>query len=142
MHDRMIKIHHLEKTAFVYLRQSSPTQVKRNVESGRRQRGMVDRVKELGWPTTQIELLGGDTGLSASSLHGRDDYQVMLNGVLSGTAGLIAARELSRLARDNQDWNHLIRVSRHLDVLLMDEHRLYDASDPQDRVVLGYCRCV
>jgi DNA invertase Pin-like site-specific DNA recombinase len=137
MNERMIKIHHLEKTAFVYLRQSSPTQVKRNVESGRRQRGMVDRVKELGWPSTQIELLGGDTGLSGSSLHGRDDYQVMLNGVLSGAAGLIAARELSRLARDNQDWNHLIRVSRHLDVLLMDEHRLYDASDPQDRVVLG-----
>jgi DNA invertase Pin-like site-specific DNA recombinase len=137
MHDRMIKIHHLEKTAFVYLRQSSPGQVKRHLESGRRQCGMVDRVKELGWPSTQIELLGGDTGLSGSSLHGRNDYQVMLKGVLSGTAGLIAARELSRLARDNQDWNHLIRVSRHLDVLLMDEYRLYDASDPQDRVVLG-----
>ena len=137
MHDRMIKIHHLEKTAFVYLRQSSPGQVKRHLESGRRQCGMVDRVRELGWPTTQIELLGGDTGLSGSSLHGRNDYQVMLKGVLSGTAGLIAARELSRLARDNQDWNHLIRVSRHLDVLLMDEYRLYDASDPQDRVVLG-----
>ena len=137
MHDRMIKIHHLEKTAFVYLRQSTMGQVKRHLESGRRQCGMVDRVRELGWPTTQIELLGGDTGLSGSSLHGRNDYQVMLKGVLSGTAGLIAARELSRLARDNQDWNHLIRVSRHLDVLLMDEYRLYDASDPQDRVVLG-----
>lgn len=137
MNEQMIKIQHLEKTAFVYLRQSSPTQVKRNVESGRRQRGMVDRVKDLGWPATQIELLGGDTGMSGSSLHGRDDYQVILSGVLSGKAGLIAARELSRLARDNQDWNHLIRLSRHLDVLLMDEHRLYDASDPQDRVVLG-----
>jgi DNA invertase Pin-like site-specific DNA recombinase len=137
MNDRMIKIHHLEKTAFVYLRQSSPTQVKRNVESGRRQRGMVQRVKDLGWPATQIELLGGDTGQSGSTLHGRDDYQVLLNGILSGSAGLIAARELSRLARDNQDWNHLVRLSRHQDVLLMDEHRLYDAKDRQDRVVLG-----
>jgi len=133
----MIKIHHLEKTAFVYLRQSSPTQVKRNVESARRQRGMVERVKDLGWPTTQIKLLGGDTGQSGSTLHGRDDYQVMLNGILSGSAGLIAARELSRLTRDNQDWNHLVRLSRHQDVLLMDEHRLYDARDRQDRVVLG-----
>jgi DNA invertase Pin-like site-specific DNA recombinase len=137
MNEQAIKIQHLEKTAFVYMRQSSPTQVKRNVESGRRQRGMVDRVKELGWPATQIEVLGGDTGLSGSTLHGRDDYQVMLNGILLGNAGLIAARELSRLARDNQDWNHLVRLSRHQDVLLMDEHRLYDASDPQDRVVLG-----
>ena len=128
MNNQAIKMQHLEKTAFVYMRQSSPTQVKRNVESGRRQRGMVDRVKELGWPATQIEVLGGDTGLSGSTLHGRDDYQVMLNGILLGNAGLIAARELSRLARDNQDWNHLVRLSRHQDVLLMDEHRLYDTS--------------
>ena len=137
MNDQPIKSPHLEKTAFVYLRQSSPTQVKRNVESGRRQRGMVDRVKELGWPATEIQLLGDDTGLSGSTLHGRDDYQVMLQAILSGNAGLIAARELSRLARDNQDWNHLVRLCRYQDVLLMDEHRLYRANDPQDRVVLG-----
>ena len=137
MNEQPIKKHHLEKTAFVYLRQSSPTQVKRNLESARRQRGMVDRVKELGWPATQIQLLGGDTGHSGTTLDGRGDYQVMLDAILSDTAGLIAARELSRLARDNQDWNHLIRLCRHQDVLLMDEHRLYQANDPQDRVVLG-----
>ena len=137
MNDQAIKREHLEKTAFVYMRQSSPTQVKRNVESGRRQRGMKERVKELGWPAAEIQVLGGDTGLSGSSLHGRDDYQVMLEAILSGKAGLIAARELSRLARDNQDWNHLIRLCRHLDVLLMDEHRVYHAANAQDRVVLG-----
>ena len=137
MNDQAIKSEHLEKTAFVYMRQSSPTQVKRNVESGRRQRGMKERVKELGWPAAEIQVLGGDTGLSGSSLHGRDDYQVMLEAILSGKAGLIAARELSRLARDNQDWNHLIRLCRHLDVLLMDEHRVYHAANAQDRVVLG-----
>jgi DNA invertase Pin-like site-specific DNA recombinase len=98
---------------------------------------MEDRVKELGWPATEIHLLGGDTGLSGSTLHGRDDYQVMLEAILSGKAGLIAARELSRLARDNQDWNHLVRLCRHQDVLLMDEHRLYHANNAQDRVVLG-----
>ena len=97
MNDRMIKIHHLEKRAFVYVRQSSPTQVKRNVESGRRQRGMVQRVKELGWPATQIEMLGGDTGHSGSTLHGRDDYQVMLNGILSGSAGLIAGKANTKI---------------------------------------------
>ena len=137
MNDQAIKREHLEKTAFVYMRQSSPTQVKRNVESGRRQRGMKERVKELGWPAAEIQVLGGDTGLSGSSLHGRDDYQVMLEAILSGKAGLIAARELSRLARDNQDWNHLVRLCRHLDVLLMDEHRVYHAANAQDRVVLG-----
>lgn len=133
----VIKKHHLQKKAFVYLRQSSPTQVKRNVEGSRRQRQMGDRMKELGWPAARICLLGGDTGNSGSTLHGRDDYQTIVEGVLAGEAGAVAARELSRLVRDNQDWNQLVRLCRHQDVLLVDEHRVYNAADPQDRVVLG-----
>jgi DNA invertase Pin-like site-specific DNA recombinase len=132
-----IKKHHLEKTAFVYLRQSSPGQVKKNVEGSRRQRQMQNRMKKLGRPASRIRLLGGDTGNSGSSLHGRDDYQVIVEGVLSGQAGAIGARELSRLVRDNQDWNQLVRLCRHQGVLLVDEHRVYNAADPQDRVVLG-----
>ncbi len=132
-----IKKHHLQKTAFVYLRQSSPGQVKKNVEGSRRQRRMQDRMKELGWPTSRIRLLGEDTGNSGSSLHGRDDYQVILEALLAGQAGAVGARELSRLVRDNQDWNQLVRFCRHQDVLLVDEHRIYNAADPQDRVVLG-----
>jgi DNA invertase Pin-like site-specific DNA recombinase len=132
-----IKRHHLQKTAFVYLRQSSPGQVKKNVEGSRRQRPMEDRMKELGWPAGRIRVLGGDTGNSGSSLHGREDYQVILQGVLSGEAGAVAARELSRLVRDNQDWNQRVRLCRHQDVLLVDEQRIYNPADPQDRVVLG-----
>lgn len=132
-----IKKHHLQKTAFVYLRQSSPTQVKRNVEGARRQRQMQNRMKQLGWPAARICLLGGDTGNSGSTLHGRDDYQTIVAGVLAGQAGAVAARELSRLVRDNQDWNELVRLCRHRDVLLVDEHRVYNVADPQDRVVLG-----
>ena len=133
----VIKKHHLQKTAFVYLRQSSPTQVKKNVEGARRQRQMADRMKQLGWPTARIRLLGGDTGNSGGTLHGRDEYQTIVEGVLAGQAGAVAARELSRLVRDNQDWNQLVRLCRHHHVLLVDEHRVYNATDPQDRVVLG-----
>ena len=133
----VIKKHHLQKIAFVYLRQSSPTQVKRNVEGSRRQRQMADRMNGLGWPAARIRLLGGDTGNSGSTQHGRDDYQTIVEGVLAGQAGAVAARELSRLVRDNQDWNQLVRLCRHQDVLLVDEHRIYNAADPQDRVVLG-----
>lgn len=132
-----IEPRYLEKTAYVYLRQSSPGQIKRNVEGGRRQRLMEDRMKELGWPSARICLLGGDTGRSGGSQHGRDDYQVILEGVMAGQAGAVGARELSRLVRDNQDWNQLVRLCRHQDVLLVDEHRIYHTADPQDRVVLG-----
>ena len=94
-------------------------------------------MKELGWSTKQIRLLGGDTGNSGSTLHGREDYQLIVEGVLNGEVGAVAAREMSRLVRDNQDWNQLVRLCRHQDVLLVDEHRVYNAADPQDRVVLG-----
>ena len=128
---------HLERIAFVYVRQSTPSQVKKNVEGGERQRRMQQRVKELGWPNHQVKLLGADTGHSGSSLHGRDDYQTMLQAVLDQKAGIICASELSRLVRDNQDWNQLVRVCRHRTVLLADEHRIYDSNDPHDRVSLG-----
>jgi DNA invertase Pin-like site-specific DNA recombinase len=98
---------------------------------------MQERVRQLGWPEARIRVLGGDTGHSGGSQHGRDDYQVILEAVLANQAGAVAARELSRLVRDDQDWNQLVRVCRHQDVLLVDEHRVYDPADPQDRVVLG-----
>ncbi len=138
MNHPAISLWHLERIAFVYLRQSSPQQVKKNLEGAERQRQMKARVKELGWPLSQIQLLGGDTSKSGSSLHGRDDYQTMLQAVLSQEAGLICARELSRLVRDNQDWNQLVRLCRYQGVLLADEHRVYDPADPQDRVMLGH----
>lgn len=136
MHDK-IQAWHLQRTAFVYLRQSTPGQVKNNIEGRQRQRRMQEHVQKLGWPTAQIRLLGADTGHSGSSLHGRDDYQIIMEGVLDQTVGLVAARELSRLARDNQDWTQLVRICRYQGVLLCDEYRVYDAADPQDRVMLG-----
>ena len=128
---------HLERIAFVYVRQSTPAQVRRNVESGERQRHMRQRVIELGWPERQVTLLGGDTGRSGSSQQGRADYQEMLQAVLAQQAGIICASELSRLARDDQDWNQLVRLARLRGVLLADERRVYDPNDPQDRVLLG-----
>lgn len=134
-HDR-IHARHLERSAFVYVRQSSPAQVRNNVESRKRQLGMQEHVQRLGWPAAQVRLLG-DSATSGSSQHGRDDYQTLLEAVVDRTAGIVATAELSRLARDNQDWSQLVRLCRYHDVLLADEHRLYDPTDPQDRVLLG-----
>lgn len=137
MNHEVILPWHLERIAFVYLRQSSPSQVRRNTESAVRQRRMKEHVAALGWPDNQIKVLGGDTGNSGSSQHGRDDYQGMLEAVVAECAGLICACELSRLVRDNQDWNQLVRVCRYQGVLLADEHRVYNPANSQDRVLLG-----
>lgn len=133
----IIKPHYLQRTAYVYLRQSSPGQVRRNREGRKRQQAMVDHVATLGWQPSRIILFDGDTGQSGSSIHGRTDFQTLLGAILANKAGLVAARELSRLVRDNQDWAQLVRLCRFQDVLLADEHRLYDPADAQDRMVLG-----
>jgi DNA invertase Pin-like site-specific DNA recombinase len=133
----LIKPHHLKRDAYVYRRQSSPGQVRRNREGRQRQQAMVDHVAGLGWPPSQIILLDQDSGRSGSSQHGRQDLHRLLEAIVTGKAGLVAALELSRLIRDNQDWAQLVRLCRFEDVLLGDEHRLYNPCDPQDRMVLG-----
>jgi DNA invertase Pin-like site-specific DNA recombinase len=133
----LIKPYHLDGLAYLYLRQSSPGQVRRNREGRLRQEAMFDRVVGLGWPPTRIKVLGGDSGITGSSQHGRSDLQEILEAIVSGKVGLVAARELSRLVRDNQDWSRVVRLCRFEDVLLTDEHRLYNPGDAQDRMVLG-----
>ena len=44
-----ITANHLGRAAFVYIRQSTADQLARNHESRRRQYGLVDRAKQLGW---------------------------------------------------------------------------------------------
>ena len=132
----LIKPHHLERDAYVYLRQSSAGQVRRNREGRLRQEAMVDYVAQLGWPRARITVLD-DSGQSGSSQHGRHDLHTLLQAIVTKKAGLVAARELSRLVRDNQDWSHVVRLCLFEDVLLTDEHRLYNPGDPQDRMVLG-----
>ena len=133
----LIKPHHLDRLAYVYLRQSSPTQIRKNHEGRRRQQAMVEHVASLGWPESRIVLLDQDSGQSGSSQHGRADLHRLLEAIVTGKAGLVAARELSRLVRDNQDWGHLVRLCRFENVLVADDHRIYDPADPQDRMVLG-----
>ena len=40
---------HLNRSAFVYVRQSSADQLVHNQESSRRQYGLADRARQLGW---------------------------------------------------------------------------------------------
>ena len=40
---------HLARRACVYIRQSTPDQVQHNLESQRRQYGLVDHARALGW---------------------------------------------------------------------------------------------
>ena len=84
----LIKPYHLERSAYVYLRQSSPGQVRKNREGRQRQQAMVEHVAGLGWPQSRIILLDQDTGQSGSSQHGRSDLHRLLEAIVTGNAGL------------------------------------------------------
>ena len=95
MMHHLIKQTHLDRWPYVYLRQSSPTQVRNNLEGRRRQQAMVEYVASLGWPKSRIILLDQDSGHSGSSQHGRADFQRLMDAIVTGKAGLVAARALT-----------------------------------------------
>ena len=55
---------HLARGAFIYVRQSTNDQVLNNHESRRRQYGLVDRARALGWAA--VEVIDDDLGRSGS----------------------------------------------------------------------------
>ncbi len=136
MNDK-IKAHHLQRLAVVYVRQSSPTQVRNNQESRPRQRALKERARELGWPEDRILVLEEDHARTASSTHGRQAYRELAEKVVEGRVGIILAVEVSRWARDNAAWQLLLRDCIFAAVLLADEQKVYDANDPHDHVLLG-----
>lgn len=136
MNDK-IDARYLQRLAAVYVRQSSPTQVRNNQESRQRQRALKERARELGWPQEKILVLEEEQARTASSTHGRQAYRELAEMVVAGRVGIILAVEVSRWARDNVAWQLLLRDCIFADVLLADEQKIYDANDPHDHVVLG-----
>ena len=126
---------HLRRRAFVYVRQSSQYQVLRNKESRRLQYAMQQRLELLGW--RDIEVIDDDLGLSATSTNERLGFQKMVASVCLGEVGAIAAREVSRFARNNRDWHQLIEMCRLVDTLLIDHESIYDPRLANDRFLLG-----
>jgi DNA invertase Pin-like site-specific DNA recombinase len=136
MNDK-IQPHHLQRVAVVYVRQSSPTQLRNNRESSRRQRALKQRACDLGWPRERVLVLEEEKAKTGSSTEGRRAYRDLAEGVVDGRVGLILAVEVSRWARDNAAWQLLLRDCVFADVLLADEHKVYDVNDPHDHVFLG-----
>ena len=126
---------HLERKAVLYIRQSSPYQVMHNEESRRLQYGMRLRLEQLGWQ--QVEVVDEDLGRSASGPVARVGFEQMVAEVCLGKIGAVAAREVSRFARNSQDWQKLVEVCRVVDTLLVDHDMVYDPRRGNDRLRPG-----
>ena len=128
---------HLERPAFVYVRQSTLFQVRENTASTARQYDLVQRAEELGWSKASITVIDQDQGLSGSSAVGRDGFQFLIAQVVLGHAGAVLSLEASRLARSCSDWYRLLEICALTDTLVIDEDGVYDPSQYADRLLLG-----
>src|ERR687890_257855 len=130
-----IRPHHLERKALLYVRQSSAHQVLHNRESSTLQYAMRDRLMALGW--SEIEVIDEDLGRSAAGGVQRAGFERMVAEVCLGKVGAVAAREVSRFARNSRDWQQLIEMCRVVDTVLIDQETVYAPRQGNDRLLLG-----
>lgn len=129
---------HLDRLAFIYVRQSSLAQVLHNTASTARQYDLVQRALDLGWPRERIVVIDQDQGQSGASAAGRDGFQSLVSEVGLGRAGAVLCLEASRLARSCSDWYRLIEICALADTLVVDEEGIYDPGQYNDRLLLGF----
>ena len=128
---------HRRRRAVVYVRQSSPGQLERNVESTARQYALRERAVELGWPAASVVVVDEDTGRSGASTQGRLGFEELVADVGLGNVGLILALEVSRFARSSTDWHQLIDLCALTGTLIADSDGIYAPGDFNDRLLLG-----
>ncbi len=132
-----VMLQHLQKTAYVYIRQSSMGQVRHHRESTERQYALKNKALSLGWKECDIRVLDNDLGRSGTSMIDRADFKTIVTEVSLGKAGAVIALEASRLARSNADWHRLIEICGITGALIIDEDGCYDPADFNDGLLLG-----
>jgi len=128
---------HLQRTAVVYVRQSTPGQVAHNRESTDRQYALADRACQLGWPKPQVEIINDDLGLSGATTDKRSGFARLIHLVALGLVGIVLGLEVSRLARNNADWYRLLELCGVTDTLIGDNDGVYHPALFNDRLLLG-----
>lgn len=125
----------LNRRGIVYLRQSSPQQVFHNQESQRRQYGLADEARELGF--RDVLVIDEDLGRTGSGLVERPGFQRLVAEVCTGEVGAVFCIEASRLARNGRDWHHLVWMCGLVGAVLVDFDGVYDPNLVNDRLLLG-----
>ena len=87
MSDVKISSAHLQRNAYLYIRQSTPRQVMENKESTLRQYALRERAVTYGWPLERIHVIDNDLGKSGASAQHRDGFQELVSEVTLNKAG-------------------------------------------------------
>ncbi len=136
MSDKIADIH-LSRDAYIYVRQSTASQVMNHIESQHVQYNLCERAAQLGWPTSQIKIIDQDLGRSASGATDRLGFEQLKQDVCSSSIGAIFSVDASRLARNGREWHTLLELCGVVGVLLIDRESVYDPHISNDRLLLG-----
>src|SRR5438128_7692007 len=127
----------LNRSAFLYIRQSTARQVLEHTESTARQYALRKRAVALGWQDDQVIVIDSDQGQSGASAADREGFQKLVVEVSMGRVGIVLGLEVSRLARNSTDWHRLLEICALTDTLILDEDGVYHPSHFNDRLLLG-----
>ena len=130
-----ITAEHLSRSAIIYVRQSTMSQVLGNLESQKRQYQMASSAREAGFAGVQV--IDEDLGRSGSGQMARPGFQRLVAEVCAGSVGAVSCIEASRLARNGRDWHHLIDPCALTVALVVDPEGAYDPRLMNDRLLLG-----
>lgn len=133
-----IRPEHRARQALIYVRQSTLTQVRDHTASTARQYDLAQRARDLGWAAADIVVIDQDQGRSGAAAAGRDGFQQLVAAVGLGQAGAVFSLEASRLARNNGDWYRLLELCALTETVVIDEEGVYDPSQYNDRLLLGF----
>jgi DNA invertase Pin-like site-specific DNA recombinase len=128
---------HLERLAYVYIRQSSMRQVEENLESQDLQYQLVGRAQAFGWPQARVMVVDDDLGKSGIASTQREGFQNVVAAVGLGQVGIILVTDVSRLARNCSDWYRLLDLASLCGTLISDASGVFDPRIYDDRLLLG-----
>jgi len=106
-----------------------------NQESQRRQYGLADQARDLGF--RDVLVIDEDLRRTGSGLVERRGFQRLVAEVCTGEVGAVFCIEASRLARNGRDWHHLIWMCGLVGAVLLDFDGVYDPNLVNDRLLLG-----
>ena len=135
--ENKVTTQHLQRSAYLYVRQSTLRQVLENTESTQRQYALKDKAMALGWSEGQVVVIDCDLGQSGASTTDRAGFQRLVAEVGMGRAGIVMGLEVSRLARNSADWHRLLEICALTQTLILDEDGVYEPGHFNDRLLLG-----
>ena len=127
----------LSRLAIVYVRQSSPGQVRNHRESTERQYALEQRAREFGWPEGRVETIDGDLGMSGAVAGWRRGFDQLCRQIALSDVGAVFGIDVSRLARNTVEWFQLLDLCRRSNTVIVEDSHVYAPGRNEDDLVLG-----